>query len=154
MTQVEPILAMARTVVVVDWPSRDVPDTLARAGYTVLVKGGPEPDSYSACEVAGGEVVTRRAVAPPASADLVYVHRPVAELPGIVMLAQRLGAGAIWLQSGLAADGSKDPHGCWLPAAEARAARDIVESAGLAFLAAPYIADEVRRLGTVPRGGR
>jgi len=29
-----------------------------------------------------------------------------------------------------------------------------VESAGLAFLAAPYIADEVRRLGTVPRGGR
>ena len=37
MTQVEPILAMARTVVVVDWPSRDVPDTLARAGFTVLV---------------------------------------------------------------------------------------------------------------------
>jgi len=34
------------------------------------------------------------------------------------------------------------------------AARDIVESAGLAFLAAPYIADEVRRLGTVRRDGR
>ena len=78
MTQPEPILAAARTVVVVDWPSRDVPDTLARAGYTVLVKGGPEPDSYTAYEVTGGEVVPRRAGAPPDSADLVYAHRPVA----------------------------------------------------------------------------
>ena len=154
MTQAQPILAAARTVVVVDWPSRDVPDTLARAGYTVLVKGGPGPDSYTACQVSGGEVVPRRTGAPPDSADLVYVHRPVAELPGMVMLAQRLGAGAIWLQSGLAADGSKDPHGCWLPAAEAAAAREMVESAGLAYLAAPYIADEVRRLGAAPRGGR
>jgi predicted CoA-binding protein len=154
MTQAELILATARTVVVVDWPSRDVPDTLARAGYTVLVKGGPEPDSYTAYQVSGGEVVPRRAGAPPDSADLVYVHRPVAELPGTVMLAQRLGAGAIWLQSGLAADGSKDPHGCWLPAAEAQAAREMVESAGLAYLSAPYIADEVRRLGAAPGGGR
>jgi predicted CoA-binding protein len=154
MTQAEPVLAAARTVVIVDWPSRDVPDTLARAGYTVLVKGGPEPDSYTAYEVSGGEVAPRRTGAPPGSADLVYAHRPVAELPGIVMLAQRLGAGAIWLQSGLAADGSRDPHGCWLPAAEAQAAREMVESAGLAYLAAPYIADEVRRLGTAPRGGR
>jgi predicted CoA-binding protein len=154
VTEAEPILAAARTVVVVDWPSRDVPDTLARAGYTVLVKGGPEPDSYSAYEVAGGEVVPRPTGAPPESADLVYAHRPVAELPGIVMLARRLGAGAIWLQSGLAADGSRDPHGCWLPAAEAQVAQGIVESAGLAYLAAPYIADEVRRLRAGPPGGR
>jgi predicted CoA-binding protein len=154
MTQAEPILAAARTVMVVDWPSRDVPDTLARAGYTVLVKGGPEPDSYTAYQVSGGEVVPHRTGAPPGSADLVYVHRPVAELPSTVLLAQRLGAGAIWLQSGLAADGSKDPRGCWLPAAEAQAAREMVESAGLAYLAAPYIADEVRRLGAAPRGGR
>ena len=149
MTQAEPILAAARTVVVVDWPSRDVPDTLARAGYTVLVKGGPEPDSYSAWEVSGGEVVPRRTGAPPEGADLVYMHRPVAELPGIVMLAQRLGANTIWLQSGLAADGSKDPHGCWLPAAEARAARDIVKSSGLAFLAGPDIpTPDAQMIGT------
>jgi predicted CoA-binding protein len=154
MTETGPILAAAGTVVVVDWPSRDVPDTLARAGYTVLVKGGPGPGSYSAYQVSGGEVVPRRTGTPPASADLVYAHRPVAELPGIVMLAQRLGAGTIWLQSGLAAGGGKDPRGCWLPDAEAQAAQDMVESAGLAYLAAPYIADEVRRLGTGPAGGR
>ena len=54
----------------------------------------------------------------------------------------------------LAAGGGKDPRGCWLPDAEAQAARDMVESAGLAYLAAPYIADEVRRLGTGPAGAR
>jgi hypothetical protein len=43
VSEAEQILGAARTVVVVDWPSRDVPDTLARAGYTVLVKGGPGP---------------------------------------------------------------------------------------------------------------
>jgi hypothetical protein len=30
----------------------------------------------------------------------------------------------------------------------------MVESAGLAYLSGPYIADEVRRLGTGPAGGR
>lgn len=154
MTDAELILGTARTVVVVDWPSRDVPDTLALAGYTVLVKGGPEPDNYSAYEVTRGEVVSRPAGTPPDTADLVYAHRPVAELPGIVMLAQRLGATAIWHQSGLAEGGSKDPRGCWLPEPEAQAARDMAESAGLAYLAAPYIADEVRRLGAGPPGGR
>ena len=154
MTAAGQVLARAHAVVVVDWPSRDVPDTLARAGYTVLVKGGPAPDSYSAYEVTGSEVVPCPAGAPPGSADLVYAHRPVAELPGIVILAQRLGAGAVWLQSGLAADGSKHPRGCWLPQAEAEAARDMVESAGLAYLSAPYIADEVRRLGIGPAGDR
>jgi hypothetical protein len=101
-----------------------------------------------------GEVVPRRTGIPPDDADLVYAHRPVAELPGIVMLAQRLGATAIWHQSGLAEGGGKDPRGCWLPDAEAQAPRDMAESAGLAYLAAPYIADEVRRLGTGPAGGR
>jgi hypothetical protein len=60
----------------------------------------------------------------------------------------------VWHQSGLAGDGSKDPRGCWLPEAEARAARDIVESAGLAYLPDPYIADEVRRLAAGQPGGR
>jgi predicted CoA-binding protein len=154
VTEAERILGAARTVVVVDWPSRDVPDTLARAGYTVLVKGGLDPDSYSAYEMRDGEVVPRRTGEPPASADLVYAHRPVAELPGIAMLAQRLGAGAVWHQSGLASDGSKDPHGCWLPEADSQAARGMMESAGLAYLAAPYIADEVRRLGAGQSGGQ
>ena len=140
------VLDAARTVVVVDWPTKDVPETLARAGYTVLVKGGPEPDNYQAYEVQGSQVVTRRTGQPPA-ADLVYSHRPIGELPGIVDMAQRLGASAVWVQSGVASDGTKAPNGCWMDQAVSRAAREIVESAGLAYLETPYIADEVRSRG-------
>ena len=87
MSEAEQILRGAGTILIVDWPSRDVPDTLARAGYTVLVKGGPRPDNYWAYEVRNGEVVPRRTGQAPAAADLVYSHRPVAELPGIVAMA-------------------------------------------------------------------
>ncbi len=37
------ILTGVSSVLVIDWPSRDVPATLAFAGYTVYVKGGPGP---------------------------------------------------------------------------------------------------------------
>ena len=148
MSEAEQILRGTGSILVVDWPSRDVPDTLARAGYTVLVKGGPEPDNYWVYEVTGGEVVSRRTGQAPAAADLVYSHRPVAELPGIVAMAQRLGAGAVWLQSGMASDGTKTPHGCWMDQAASREARAIVESAGLRYVESPYIADEARRLGS------
>jgi len=141
------VLDAARTVLVVDWPAKDVPETLARAGYTVLVKGGPEPDNYWAYEIRGEQVVSRRTGQAPAAADLVYSYRPVEELPGIVAMAQRLGAGAVWLQSGVASDGTKAPNGCWMDQAASRAAREIVESAGLTYLEAPYIADEVRSRG-------
>jgi predicted CoA-binding protein len=130
------VLDTARTVVVVDWPTKDVPETLARAGYTVLVKGGPEPD-----------VVPRRTGEAPAAADLVYSYRPVGELPGIVAMAREFGAGAVWLQSGLASDGTKTPQGCWMDQATSREARAIVESAGLTYVEAPYIADAVRSRG-------
>jgi predicted CoA-binding protein len=141
------VLDTARTVVVVDWPTKDVPETLARAGYTVLVKGGPEPDNYSAYEVQGPQVVARRTGQVPAAADLVYSYRPIGELPGIVALAQQLGARTVWVQSGMASDGTKAPNGCWMDQTASRAAREIVESAGLTYLEAPYIADEVRSRG-------
>ena len=146
MTEAGQILRETGSILLVDWPSKDVPETLARAGYTVVVKGGPEPDNYSAYEVQGSQVVTRRTGQPPA-ADLVYSHRPIGELPGIVAMAQRLGAGAVWVQSGVASDGTKAPNGCWMDEAASRAAREIVESAGLAYIDTPYIADEVRRGG-------
>jgi uncharacterized protein len=142
------ILRETGSVLVVDWPSKDVPETLTRAGYTVLVKGGPEPDNYRAYEVRDGEV-SRRTGEAPVTVDLVYSYRPVGELPGIVALARRLGARAVWLQSGMASDGTKAPDGCWMDQASSQAARAVVESAGLAYIEAPYIADEVRS-----RGGR
>ena len=60
---------------------------------------------------------------------------------------QRLGAGAVWLQSGVASDGTKTPHGCWMDQEASQEARAIVESAGLRYVESPYIADEARRLG-------
>jgi predicted CoA-binding protein len=142
------ILRETGSVLVVDWPSKDVPETLTRAGYTVLVKGGPEPDNYWVYEVRDGEMVSRRTGEAPASVDLVYSYRPVEELPGIVAMAQRLGARAVWLQSGMASDGTKAPDGCWMDQAASQAARAVVESAGLAYIEAPYIADEVRSQGS------
>ena len=151
MRDAQRVLDAARTVVVVDWPTKDVPETLARAGYTVLVKGGPEPDNYRAYEIQDAQVVSRRTGQAPAAADLVYSYRPVEELLGIVAMAQRLGADAVWLQSGMASDGTKAPNGCWMDQAASQAARAIVESAGLTYVEAPYIADEVRSRGTAGR---
>lgn len=147
MSIVESILAGARSFLVIDWPTRDVPDTLAGAGYEVVVHGGPGPTDYFAYEVAGGKVVERRVGRPPAHADVVYTFRPLAELPEIVATAQAVGAGTVWVQSGLSAAGVKDPEGCWLPADAAAGARALVESAGLAFLDQPYVAGALRARG-------
>ena len=148
MTAAERLIAAAGSVVVVDWPSRDLPEALARAGIVVFVKGGPEPQAYSVWEVRDGQVVARPAGAPPERADLVYAHRPLAELPGLVALARSLGATAVWIQSGRAADGTRDPRGCWLAADQARAAHEIVESAGLVCVHDTYLADAIRRPDT------
>jgi predicted CoA-binding protein len=147
MSESEEILKAAATILLVDWPSRDVPDTLARAGYAVMVKGGPEPDNYSAYELRDGNVTAHRVGRAPEHADLIYSHRPLAELPGIVAMAKELGADAVWSQSGLAGEGTDDPNGCWVSADASREARDTVETAGLRYIDDVYIADAVRRLG-------
>src|SRR5437588_3102048 len=118
MTDALQILQSAKSVLVIDWPLVEVPETLARAGYATVEHGGPEPDNYSAYEVRGGQVVARRVGRAPEHADLVYTHRPVDELPEIVEFAKTIGAVAVWIQSGLAAGGTPDKKGCWLPDAE------------------------------------
>lgn len=130
------VLRAATTILLVDWPSREVPNTLARAGFDVVVHGGPAPDDYSRYVVEDGEVVVRQADGPPKHADLVYSYRPLAELPRIVEQAQQLAAGAVWVQ--LAPD-------------EADAARSIVEAAGLRFVGDPHLLD-VRSLGEASPG--
>lgn len=132
-------LAGVRSVVLIDWPSRDVPDALARRGLTVASNDGP--DEYNAYELVGDEVRVRSVDGPPVRADLVYTHRPIDELPEIVDTATALGAKTVWLQSGRDASGAKDPRGCWLSADDAREARAIVEAAGLRYVDAPYIGD-------------
>ena len=138
------VLAAAHTFLLVDWPTRDVPDALALAGFEVVVHGGPGPEDYFAYEVVDGAVVERRVGAPPVQADVVWTFRPLDELPEIVEVAQSLGARVVWVHSGLAAGGEKDPTGCWLPADAAAGARAMVEAAGLEYLDRPYVAGAVR----------
>lgn len=146
MSKAERVLRTARRVLLVDWPSGDVPQTLTEAGYAVVVRGGPAPDAYSRWYLADGEV-RRDPAAPPDHVDLVYAHRPLDELPGIVQTALRLGAKAVWRQSGLDGNGARDPLGCWLPGTESQRGRRMVESAGLDYIDDVYIGDALRALG-------
>ncbi len=140
------LLGQCRSILVVDYPSRDVPEALARSGFAVTVHGGPGPEDYRAYELDGDEVIVGDRGPSPRSADLVYVHRPVSELPQIVSAAKALGARVIWLQSGERNDGQADPRGCWLDDERSREARSVVENAGLAYVQEPYIGDVARGL--------
>ena len=144
MAVIAELIRDTRSVLLVDWPDRDVPDTLAQAGYVVVSHDGPGPDDYNAYEPQDGEVRVRAVGEPPQSVDLVYTHRPIDELAEIVVQAKALGARAVWVQSGLDATGAKDPRGTWLPERDAAKARSIVESARLEYVDGPYIGDAVR----------
>jgi len=141
------ILGQAKNVLVIDWPSRDVPASLVFAGFTVFGKGGPGPADYTVWELASGEPESRPLGHPPGRVDLVYCHRPLRELPGIIATAGRLGARVLWWQTGLASDGSRDPAGCWVPPGESRQARELAVAAGMAYIDDVCIADAARAIG-------
>jgi predicted CoA-binding protein len=145
MTDVAKLLASTKSVLLIDWPSREVPDTLARSGFTVVSNDGP--DEYNAYEVEGDEMRVRELGQLPKRSDLVYTHRPIDELPEVVDTAKALGAKAVWLQSGRDKTGAKDPRGSWMSDADSASARKVVEAAGLTYIEAPYIADAVRGRG-------
>jgi predicted CoA-binding protein len=152
MTDAETILRTVHSVLVVDWPTKDLPETLFRAGYAVVVKGGPE-DRYVGYDAADDGSIRRQPIGRPERVDLVHVYRPVEELPGFVTLAVELGATAVWVLSGLAPDGTRDATGCWLPPEASASARQLVETAGLVYLDHPYIADVVRAVGAARAPG-
>jgi len=145
MTTTE-ILQHAHTILLVDWPSRDVPETLVRAGFTIYVKGGPNPDDFFLHDWRDNQLVQKRIGHPPAHADLVYSYRPLSELPGIIDLAKSLGAKTLWTQSGRCSDGREDSRGCWLPDSDRLAATRQIQAAGLHHTTQPYIADVARQL--------
>jgi predicted CoA-binding protein len=131
MTIPAEVLMDTESIVLIDWPSRDVPDTLARAGYHVVSQDGPGDEGYNAYESTGPEIVVRATGVAPDHADLVYTHRPFDELPEIVDFARRIGARAIWSEAG------PDTSG-------AEGARRMVEAAGLVYIDAPRITAAVR----------
>jgi CoA binding domain len=159
------IFRTVQTILVIDWPSKELPEALTRAGFHVVVRGGLGPEDYSAYELDrsrspaqnlaqslahdpahnSGEVVVRHIGRAPEYADLIYSYRPLSELPEIVTTAKRLGAKTIWTQSGLSAAGVNDPKGCWVEEEELRPARILVESAGLRYITGPYIGDVAQR---------
>lgn len=135
-----------KTVLVIDWPSKEVPETLALAGFKVVVHGGPGPEDYSAYEVQDNKVVSRRIGHPPERAELVYSYRPLSELSQTIAAAKQVRAKTLWTQSGVSPDGQKNQKGCWLPDEELQSARNQVEAAGLTYVTEPYIGDVVREL--------
>ena len=104
------------TVLIVDWPSRRVPEAFVRAGYEVFVKGGP--GTYTGWRLREGDVITERVTGAPAHVDLLYVYRPIDELPGLVDVARRAGATTV----------------CGQFSEASPQARRIVEAAGLTYL--------------------
>jgi CoA binding protein len=144
MTDVAALLAETETILLIDWPSRDVPDTLARHGFTVVSNDGPE--EYNSYRLDGDEVRVGPMGRRPERADIVYAHRPIDELPEIVETAKSVDARAVWIQSGRDDGGARDPHGCWLSPEDSTRARALVEAAGLIYVETPYIGDAVREL--------
>ena len=123
-----------------------LPEALVRAGYDVVVSGGPNPEDHTHWELQDDKVVERPFGRPPEHADLVWSFRPVDELPQITAFAMDIGARALWLHSGHNETGEFDREGSWLPEDDSERAFDIVEGAGLSYVEAPYIVDAVREL--------
>ncbi len=146
----ETVLRTCGSVLLIDWPSEEVPNTLVRAGLDVHVKGGPGRDDFAVRELTDGSITTTNTGRRPRQVDLLYVHRPIDELPQIVAAAQAMDVKALWYQSGLDSDGTNDPRGCWLPAAESERARALAEAAGLLYVDDRYIADAALQRGDRP----
>lgn len=141
MTDALETLRAARHVVVQDYPDRDIPDALTRAGLAVTIYGGPDPADIVTSELVDGAVVHRQTGRRPDSADLLYVYRPLAEIDGILADAGRLGVRTIWRQPDIG--GGPDP--------DADAWRTRVEAAGIVYVDAPPINDVARLLASDER---
>ena len=146
MSNYRDLLSTSTSFLLVDWPDRDVPDTVARHGFSVVSHDGPGPNEYNAYRVVDGIVQVQPVDGPPDRVDVVYAHRPIDELAAVVEEARMLNARAVWLQSGLDSQGVKNPRGCWMSADDSARARQMVESAELEYFDSPYLADAVREV--------
>ena len=124
------VLQRTKSILLIDYPGRVVPDTLARAGFDVTAHEGPGPNEYCRYTVDGDEIVKSDGGPVPEVADLVFSHRPFDEFGPILEEAVRLGATALWQHGEFSAD-------------ESRQAAEMVRAAGLVFIDEPYILDAV-----------
>lgn len=138
-------LKNTRAILLIDWPNKNVLETLTRVGFSVFVHGGPGPEEYSVYELKGGEIIFRRSGRRPDHADLVYSYRPVAELAQTVDEAQTVDAKILSVQSGISSNGGRtDAKAFWMTDEHMRCAQGQVEAAGWELITQPYIGDLVR----------
>ncbi len=90
------ILENTKAILLVDWPSPEVPRSLLKAGFIVF---GYSPDRYSAIELDDNEnLVFRKLDDQPDSVDIVNVFRPEEEHAGIInSRVLPLKAKVLWL---------------------------------------------------------
>ncbi|HTK20501.1 MAG TPA: CoA-binding protein, partial [Mucilaginibacter sp.] len=111
-TKAQQLLQEARSILLVDWPSIDLPYALLKAGFNVF---SYSPDNYSEAKLLMEKphnseglnifsvndeayISFEKLDGSPGTVDIVYIYRPEAELPGIVEKhVLPLGAKAIWL---------------------------------------------------------
>ena len=91
------ILRTAKSILLVDWASPEVPRSLVQAGFTVFCAS---PGRYSVVELSEtGSPDFRRLNESPSHVDIVNVFRPENEHEGIVAhYVLPLGAKVLWLQ--------------------------------------------------------
>src|SRR5471030_302984 len=97
--QVE-ILKAANGILLIDWPNKDVPLALLKAGFKVFCYS---PDGYTVAELITNKdkkppLFFRPIDSAPNEIDIVNVYRPEEELPGIIenhLLP--LGAKVLWI---------------------------------------------------------
>lgn len=140
------MFAEVDTVLVIDWPSKEVPEALTLAGVRGIVRGGSGPEEYSVYELNNDEVVVRHLGRPAGNADLIYSYRPVSELPEIVATAKGFPAKTTWTQSGLSAARVKDKRGCWVPEEGAAVGSKHHAISGLDHITQRYIGDVAREI--------
>ena len=124
------VLQGTERILLIDYPGRVVPESLALAGFDVTAHEGPGPEEYYRYTLNGEEIVKSAGGGPPAAVDLVFSHRPLDELEPIVEEAVRLGSRALWQHEGYTPD-------------EGRAAEALATAAGLIYIDRPYILDAV-----------
>ena len=96
-TFAEHILKMAKTILLVDWPSVDVPRTLLKAGFRIY---SYSPGQYSEAVLGGdnNNVTFNDIESTPGEVDIVNIFRPEQEHAEIIeMHALPLKANVIWL---------------------------------------------------------
>src|SRR5215471_18073887 len=118
---------MPVSVLLVDWPSQDVPRALLAAGFLVLsanlatgtasaygiVDPGNAPPSADGVEIIAAErggdpaLLIHALDAVPVHVDAIAVFRPEAEHVAIARRAVALGARALWVQRGRLGDDAR-----------------------------------------------